>query len=77
MAFGEQLLTYDFVSNQITSPMESGERLLTSDLFLNRTIFYLDLFQKELHKNYVTNAFGEHNDFSFFVSFQIELVIMF
>ena len=30
----------------------------------------LDLFWKELHKNYVTNAFWEHNDFCF--SFRFE-----
>ena len=44
MAFGEQLLTSDLVSNQITSPMACGENMLTSNFVLNQTIFYLDLF---------------------------------
>ena len=72
MAFGEQILTSDYVSNKITTLMEFGEQLLTSDLVLNKKRLYLDLFWKELHKNYVTDAFQEQNDFSFFVSFWIK-----
>ena len=63
MAFGGHILTSDLVSNKITPPMVFGEHMLTSDLVLNQTRFYLDLLQKELHKNYVTNSFQGQNDF--------------
>ena len=65
MVFGEQILTSDFVSNQIISLMEFGGKMFISDLVSNQTRSYLDLFQKEPHKNYVINAFREQNDFSF------------
>ena len=52
----------------IKSPMALGELFLTFIFFLNETIFYLDLFGKEL-KNYVTNVFWENIYISFFFFF--------
>ena len=39
MAFGEHILTSDYVSNKMTPLMEFGEQLLTSDLVLNKKYY--------------------------------------